>query len=200
MGQISSQAQRAGEIIRRLRALVGKQPPIRSQADLNHLVREVCGFVEFETSKLEMQITLDLADGEIPVDVDLVQVEQVLLNLVRNALDALEEREAGERLLRIRTWVEGSLAQVSVHDNGVGIPPERMVHLFDPFFTTKASGMGMGLPISQTILENHGGEIWAESEAGSGTTFYVSLPLAGAASQDGDDTAEMGDPPMAAVG
>jgi two-component system sensor kinase FixL len=200
MGQISSQAQRAGEIIRRLRALVGKQPPIRSQVDLNYLVREVCGFVEFETGKLEMQITLDLADGEIPVDVDLVQVEQVLLNLVRNALDALEEREVGDRLLRIRTWVEGSLAQVSVHDNGVGIPPERMVHLFDPFFTTKASGMGMGLPISQTILENHGGEIRAESEAGAGTTFYVTLPLAGAASQDGDDTDEVGEPPMAAVG
>jgi two-component system sensor kinase FixL len=200
MGQISSQAQRAGEIIRRLRALVGKQPPIRSQVDLNYLVREVCGFVEFETSRLSMQIELDLAEGEIPVDVDLVQVEQVLLNLVRNALDALEEREVGGRLLCIRTSIEGALAQVSVHDNGVGIPPERMDHLFDPFFTTKASGMGMGLPISQTILENHGGEIWAESKVGTGTTFHVSLPLAGAQGQTGEDTNEIGSPRMAAVG
>ncbi|MCF7992324.1 MAG: PAS domain S-box protein [Thiohalocapsa sp.] len=178
MRHISSQARRAGEIIRRLRALVGKQPPIRSAVDLNYLVREVCGFVEFETGKLDLQIALDLAEGEIPVDVDLVQIEQVLLNLVRNALDALEERPVGERSLRIGTSTEGSHARVQVRDNGPGIPPDRMIHLFDPFFTTKESGMGMGLPISQTILEGHGGRIWAESEPGAGTVFNVQLPIA----------------------
>ncbi len=183
MGQISSQAQRASEIIRRLRALVGKQPPIRSQVDLNYLVREVCSFVEFEIGKLEMEIGLDLAPGEIPVDVDLVQIEQVLLNLVRNALDSLEERPAGHRVLRIATDVRDGRALVSVRDNGPGIPDERMLHLFDPFFTTKEGGMGMGLPISQTILENHGGEIWAESEPGVGAVFHVALPVAQAALQ-----------------
>jgi PAS domain S-box-containing protein len=178
MRHISSQAQRAGEIIRRLRALVGKQPPVRNVVDLNYLVREVCGFVEFETGKLEVQIQTELADGEIPVDVDLVQIEQVLLNLVRNALDALEERPAGERELVIRTAIEGDAAVVSVHDNGPGIPPERMDHLFDPFYTTKESGMGMGLSISQTILENHFGTIEAASTPGAGTVFRVRLPVA----------------------
>jgi C4-dicarboxylate-specific signal transduction histidine kinase len=190
MSQISGQARRAGEIIKRLRALVGKQQPIRSVVDLNYLVREVCGFVEFETAKLDMQIEQRLSAEPIPVNVDLVQIEQVLLNLVRNALDALEERPAGStasssgdggkggRALVISTWRVDGHATVSVQDNGPGIPPERMDQLFDPFFTTKESGMGMGLPISLTILEDHEGTIRADSEPGVGTTFYVELPVA----------------------
>ncbi|MGB5733096.1 MAG: ATP-binding protein, partial [Thiohalocapsa sp.] len=199
MRHISNQAQRASEIIRRLRALVGKQPPIRSAVDLNYLVREVCSFVEFETGKLELQVRLELADGEIPVNVDLVQIEQVLLNLVRNALDALEERPAGERELVIATSAQDGRALISVSDNGQGIPPDRMLHLFDPFFTTKETGMGMGLPISQTILENHDGSIWAESEPGAGTTFHVRLPIAAQASAIGDTEIHTEpEPPLAA--
>jgi two-component system sensor kinase FixL len=181
MAQITSQAQRASEIIRRLRALVGKQPPIRSRVDLNYLVREVCSFVEFETTRMDLAVGLDLAPGEIFVEVDLVQIEQVLLNLARNALDALEEVEARRRSLVIRTRAQGSVAELSVEDNGPGIPAERVQHLFEPFFTTKKSGMGMGLPISQTILANHGGAIWVESPAGGGATFHVRLPVAEAA-------------------
>jgi PAS domain S-box-containing protein len=191
MRHISSQAQRAGEIIRRLRALVGKQPPIRSAVDLNYLVREVCGFVEFETGKLDLQVQLELAEGEIPVNVDLVQIEQVLLNLVRNALDALEDKPVGERELVIGTSIPDGRALISVHDNGLGIPPDRMLHLFDPFFTTKETGMGMGLPISQTILENHDGSIWAESTPGAGTTFFVRLPVAATVSATGDAETEL---------
>ncbi len=178
LGQIASQAQRASEIIRRLRALVGKQPPMRADVDLNHLVREVCSFVEFETGKLGVQIELDLAPDGLPVHVDLVQIEQVLLNLVRNALDALEETPPAGRQLLIQTAVVGAEAQVAVRDTGPGVAPEPLTRLFDPFFTTKEGGMGMGLPISQTILENHDGRIWAESEPGLGTVFHVALPLA----------------------
>jgi PAS domain S-box-containing protein len=179
MAQITSQAQRASEIIRRLRALVGKQPPIRADVDLNHLVQEVRSFLEFETTKLGVQIELDLAPEPIPVHVDLVQIEQVLLNLVNNALDALEDTPQAERRLIIRT--QGNLhgeARVSVEDTGPGMEPERLAHLFDPFFTTKEGGMGMGLTISQTIVENHEGRIWAESEPGRGTVFHVALPRA----------------------
>jgi PAS domain S-box-containing protein len=183
MGQIATQAQRASEIIRRLRALVGKQPPIRSRVDLNHLVREVCSFVEFETGKMGLTIELDLERGDIPVDVDLVQIEQVLLNLVRNALDALQEVPAAGRRLTIRTLSSAGDAKVRVEDTGPGIATERMQHLFDPFFTTKESGMGMGLPISQTILENHGGRIWAESPPAGGAVFYILLPVAQDAQQ-----------------
>jgi C4-dicarboxylate-specific signal transduction histidine kinase len=183
MGQITNQAQRASEIIRRLRALVGKQPPIRSRVDLNHLVREVCMFVEFDTGKMGLVIELDLEPGQIRVDVDLVQIEQVLLNLVRNALDALQAVPARSRRLIVRTRSLGEDAEVSVQDSGSGIEPERTQSLFEPFFTTKESGMGMGLPISQTILENHGGSIWAESPPKGGAVFVIRLPVARAEPQ-----------------
>jgi len=178
LAQIASQAKRASEIIRRLRALVGKQPPLRADLDLNHLVREVCTFVEFETAKLGVQIEFDLAPEGIPVHVDLVQIEQVLLNLLRNALDALEETPEASRRLVIHTRVQKAQALVTVQDTGPGVEGERLAQWFDPFFTTKSGGMGMGLPISQTILENHDGRIWAESEPGQGTVFHVALPLA----------------------
>ncbi|BCU07675.1 ATP-binding protein [Allochromatium tepidum] len=178
MNQITAQAKRASEIIKRLRALVGKQPPARAGADLNHLVREVCSFLEFETSRVGVAIELELSGEAIPVCVDLVQVEQVLLNLVGNALDALEERPESERRLRIRTEMEDDWAHVAVADSGPGIEPEHLKRLFDPFVTTKEGGMGMGLAISQTIVENHEGRIWAESVLGQGSTFHLRLPLA----------------------
>jgi len=183
MGQITTQAQRASEIIRRLRALVGKQPPIQSEVDLNHLVREVCSFVEFDTDKMGFAIELDLEPDGIAVEVDLVQIEQVLLNLVQNALDALQEIPSSARHLNVRTRSIGEEAEVVVRDSGPGIEPERMQSLFEPFFTTKASGMGMGLPISQTIIENHGGRIWAESVPRGGAVFFIRLPAAPSARQ-----------------
>jgi len=178
MGQITVQAQRASEIIRRLRTLVGKQPPIRSEVDLNRLVREVYSFVEFDAGKMDCMIELDLEPGGIPVDVDLVQIEQVLLNLVRNALDALQEVPPPTRRLTVRTRSVGDAAEVVVEDSGPGIEPERMQSLFEPFFTTKASGMGMGLPISQTILHNQGGSIRVESVPHGGAVFFIRLPVA----------------------
>ncbi|WP_052348267.1 PAS domain-containing sensor histidine kinase [Imhoffiella purpurea] len=186
MDQIAAQAKRASEIIRRLRALVGKQPPIRARVDLNHLVREVCSFLEFETNRTGVQIRLELSVEEIPVCVDLVQVEQVLLNLVGNALDALEERPESDRRLRILTRAGNERAEVLVEDSGPGIEHERLPLLFDAFVTTKESGMGMGLAISQTIVENHDGRIWAESELGRGSVFHMTLPLSPAA-KDAED-------------
>jgi len=183
MGQITTQAQRASEIIRRLRALVGKQPPIQSEVDLNQLVREVCSFVEFDTDRMGFAIALDLEPDGIAVDVDLVQIEQVLLNLVQNALDALQEVPPSARQLTVRTRLIGDEAEVVVQDSGPGIEPERMQSLFEPFFTTKESGMGMGLPISQTILENHGGSIRAESIRGGGAVFFIRLPVTPSARQ-----------------
>ena len=178
MDRIRSQAQRAGEIIKRLRALVGKQAPVRVWSDLNELLTEVSVFAEFEIAKLGLSIELDLAAEEIPVLVDRVQIEQVLLNLVRNALDALEEVPVERRRLALRVRREGDRALALVEDSGPGIPPEAMARLFDAFFTTKLTGMGMGLPISQTILDNHGGELRVTSEVGVGTCFQVRLPLA----------------------
>jgi len=177
MQQITAQAERASEIIRRLRALVAKQPPLRAPVDLNHLIREVCSFVEYDSSKLQVSIELDLTPRPIAVNVDLVQIEQVLLNLVRNALDALQEVPVDRRRLCVGSTSEEGRARVKVSDSGNGIGPERLGRLFDPFFTTKPTGMGMGLPISQTIVHDHAGHIWVHSEPGIGTDFYIELPL-----------------------
>ncbi|MBK1702717.1 ATP-binding protein [Thiococcus pfennigii] len=186
MGQITTQAERASEIIRRLRALVAKQPPIRSAADLNAMVREVCSFVEFDVERLGIALHLEMAPGRILVNVDLVQIEQVLLNLVRNALDALADMPAAERRIAIRTRVTPDEAEVEIEDNGPGIEPTQMRRLFEPFYTTKDSGMGMGLPISRTILDDHDGRIWAESQPGAGTTFHVVLPVIATAERTTD--------------
>lgn len=177
MGQIANQAQRASEIIRRLRALVGKQPPIRADTDLNHLIREVCTFVEFEANRANVTIHLDLAPVPVPISVDLVQIEQVLLNLIRNALDALSGTPSDDRRLTIRTRAAHDDAECVIEDNGPGIDPAQMGQLFEPFFTTKETGMGMGLAISQTIIADHQGRIWVESSPCEATRFHIALPI-----------------------
>lgn len=178
MGQITGQAQRASEIIRRLRAMVGKQAPVREEVDMNRLVREVCTFVEFDAGRNEVSIETDLHDGALTVRVDLVQVEQVLLNLMRNSLDALLEVPVSRRNILVRTRPNADGVLVEIRDSGPGIHADTMRHLFEPFFTTKDSGMGMGLPISRTIMDEHNGKIWSSSEPEQGTSFFVLLPAA----------------------
>ena len=176
--RIGGQATRAAEIIKRLRAMVGKQAPARKEVDLNDLVREVCGFIEFDVRRIGAVVDLQLAAERLPVNVDLVQIEQVILNLLRNALDALEALpEGSERRVTIRTGRNAAdQVFVAVEDSGAGIRPQLMERLFDPFFTTKESGMGMGLTISQTIVADHDGKIRAESWPGRGAMLIVELP------------------------
>ena len=176
--RIGGQATRAAEIIKRLRAMVGKQAPSRVEVDLNDLVREVCGFIEFDVRRIGAVVDLQLAVERLPVNVDLVQIEQVILNLLRNALDALGTLpDAAERRVTIRTGRNApDRVYVAVEDSGAGIRPQLMERLFDPFFTTKESGMGMGLTISQTIVADHDGKIRAESWPGRGAMFIVELP------------------------
>ena len=177
--QIAEQANRAGEIIKRMRGMVTKQQPLREVTDLNQLVKEVCALLAHETRKLQVSIERRLSADALLVRVDPVQIEQVMLNLIRNALDALAELPPSERRLAISS---GSLMPdgiyVAVHDNGPGIRPQVMERLFDPFFTTKKSGMGMGLAITQTIVAEHNGKIRADSWPGKGTTFTLELPVA----------------------
>jgi two-component system, LuxR family, sensor kinase FixL len=175
--QIALQAERAGEIIRRLRNLVARQPPVRAVVDLNALVREVVTFVEYEARKLGVDIDSQLNRSTLRIRVDLVQIEQVLLNLLRNAMDALQEIPPGRRSLQIRTSrMRDGRVRVQIRDSGPGIPPDVMDRLFTPFFTTKGAGMGMGLPISKTIVDDHRGTITARSRIGYGATFAVLLP------------------------
>ena len=177
--QVSTQANRAGEIIKRLRGMVNRQQPIREEADLNRLIAEVCDMVHHETGKLGVSIERRLAARALFVRVDPVQIEQAILNLVRNALDALQDIPEKERRLVL---ISGALAEdrvyVAVQDDGSGIRPQVMERLFDPFFSTKATGMGMGLAITQTIVAEHNGKIRADSWPGKGTVFTIELPAA----------------------
>jgi PAS domain S-box-containing protein len=177
LSQISAQADRAAEIIKRLRSLVTRQHVVRSQVDLNHLILEVCEVLAHDLRKNEIAMERRLFPGELHVRVDAVQIEQAVLNLMRNALDSMSDRPPPERRLAITSGMqEDGMVYVSVQDNGNGIRPADMEHLFDAFFTTKETGMGMGLAITQTIVEEHRGRIHADSWPGKGSTFTIELP------------------------
>lgn len=177
LGQISAQAGRAGEIIKRLRGMVTRRQPVRELVDLNVLAREVCSFISHDLKRQELVIERRLSKRELWVRVDSVQIEQVLLNLLRNALDVLADLPVADRRLLIESGVQpDGMVYVAVQDNGAGISGSAMEHLFDPFYSTKESGMGMGLAISQTIVTNHHGKIRADSWPGKGSTFTIELP------------------------
>lgn len=177
LGQISAQAERAGEIIKRLRGMVSRRQPNREVVDLNVLAAETCSMISHETKRMEVKIEQQLAPRALWVRVDSVQIEQVLLNLLRNALDALAGVPVADRQLSIASGLQSDgMVFVSVRDNGTGISGKAMEHLFDPFFSTKESGMGMGLAISQTIMNHHHGKIRADSWLGKGSTFTIELP------------------------
>jgi PAS domain S-box-containing protein len=177
MAQITAQAERAGEIIKRLRAMVTKRPQEHEVVNLNHIVLEVTSFTEYEANRHQVEVNLELCNESLPVEVDLVQIEQVLLNLVRNAIDAMKVVPSGERKLRLRTQrLDMDRVEIIVQDSGPGITEDTVKHLFDAFFSTKQSGMGMGLPISKKIVEAHFGELTVDCCQGTGATFHVVLP------------------------
>lgn len=179
---INSQALRAGDIVWRIREFSRKQTSLREEVDLNELIREVTRLADIAVKPREVSYAFELASDLPRVSIDRVQVEQVLLNLIRNGVEAMEG-VAGERRLVLSTRLaDGSEAvQVGVSDSGCGLPDRIAVDLFTPFFTTKSAGMGMGLAISRSIAEAHGGKLWAAPNEGGGTTFYLTLPLGGEA-------------------
>jgi PAS domain S-box-containing protein len=181
MDQIASEAMRAGAIITRLRSLVRREDPVRSPADVNELVRGVALLLQPEARRLGSRIELQLAD-ELPVlHVDRIQIEQVVMNLARNGLEAMQQTPQARRVLTLRTALDdvGGL-RIEVRDcgNGVGdVDPERV---FEPFFTTKETGLGMGLSISRSIARAHDGQLaWRDDDAG-GATFTLVLPVVAA--------------------
>jgi len=179
LAQISAQATRAGEIIKRLRGMVARKQPVRRIADLNLLIEEVLALLDHERRRMHIALERITPPGKLAVWVDPVQIEQVLLNLVRNAFDALESREPLRRRLVIETGrTDSGGVFCAIKDNGKGIDAEEMKHLFDPFFTTKPEGMGVGLSISHTIVTDHNGKINVESVPRRGTIFRVELPAA----------------------
>jgi len=178
MERIGAQAERAGEIIRQLRQFVRKEQAKLSLVNLNDLIREVLVLVTPEARRAEVRIMQDL-DREIsPVSAQHIQIDQVILNLLRNAIEAMSEMDQGLRELTIRTRMGGRNAViVTIADTGPGLSPELRNQVFNPFVTTKPSGMGLGLSISQGIIEAHKGNLYLDSEPGFGAVFRFTLPL-----------------------
>lgn len=175
--QISGQALRAGEIIRRLRALVRKQSTQREQADINELIRELDALARADARSSDVRIVVELGVDLPHVSLDRVQIQQVLLNLLRNSIDALESIPSDHREVVIRT-VAGIAGDVIVEiaDTGTGIAPDILPHLFTPFATNKAQGTGLGLAISRTIVEAHRGRLDYRANEPRGAVFIVTLP------------------------
>lgn len=178
--EIERQAMRADEIVQRLLLFVRKEKPARETVRINDLVREVVQLVGGEARARRIPLDVDLASGLPPVEVDKIQIEQVLLNLVRNGLEVMQGDGAPPGRLLIRTAPgDGGDVEISVKDEGEGLPPSAAERVFEPFFTTKRSGLGMGLAISRSIVRGHGGRIVAMPNAGRGTTVRFTLPPAG---------------------
>jgi C4-dicarboxylate-specific signal transduction histidine kinase len=177
--QIAVQANRAGEIIRRIGRFVRKSPAKLAPADVNRIVRDVVGLLSVDVRLDAVELELQLAESLPPVQVDRIQIEQVLVNLLRNALEAMADNPAAQRQLTVRTELLPSAAvRVAVRDNGRGLESDELNRLFEPFFTTKTDGMGMGLSISHSIVEAHGGRMEAMPNSDRGMTFQFTLPVA----------------------
>src|SRR5215471_7494712 len=169
---------RASEVISRLRSLFGNQAPAAESVDLNEATREVIALSESELQKARVLVRLELADDLPRVTGDRVQLQQVVLNLLLSAVEAMSAVDDRPRQLWIRTGSEAELVHLSVRDSGVGIDPQIAGRLFDPFYTTKKGGMGIGLSVSRSIIERHDGRLWAAPNDGSGATFSFSIPRA----------------------
>jgi PAS domain S-box-containing protein len=167
---------RAAEVITRIRTLTRRASAPRQRLDLNESIRDVLVLIADKATREDVNIRTDLEDDVFPVSGDRVQLQQVVLNLVLNAIEAMST--VGERprelLLRTRNIEDG--VQVTVEDSGPGLDPTGMEKIFDPFYTIKASGMGMGLSICQSIVQSHGGRLWATAKDGPGTIFDFTLP------------------------
>jgi PAS domain S-box-containing protein len=177
LGRIIRDGRRASDIIGRIRALVRKAPPRNDQLDINETMLEVIALTHSELRRNGTALQTRLADGLPLIPGDRIQLQQVMLNLVLNAVEAMSGSSETTRELLIRTEQDGpGSVLVAVQDSGPGLKPESLDRLFDPFYTTKPGGMGMGLSICRSIVEAHGGRVWAMTNVPQGATFQFTLP------------------------
>ena len=174
---IVKDGRRAADIIDRLRSFYKKTPPQREPVDVSEIIGEMVSLLRSQASEHAVSIRTDLAAGFPKITADRVQIQQVLMNLMLNSIEAMKET-GGVLMIRAGRG-EGDQVLISVSDNGAGLPVERTDDIFNAFFTTKPQGSGMGLAISKSIVESHGGRLWATSNDGRGATFHFTLPNAG---------------------
>jgi signal transduction histidine kinase len=179
LDDIIDEDKRAGEVIKRLRDLLRKGDAERALLDLNLLLEDVVRLLGSDPVMRGLSLRLELAPERLPVRADRVQIQQVVLNLVINAMEAVAERDRLERLVVVRSArTPAGAGRVSVEDTGPGLRDGAKERLFEPFFTTKAGGMGMGLAIARSIVQAHGGTMAARDNPGRGATFSFDIPLA----------------------
>ena len=168
---------RASEVIRRMRSLLKKAPFEQKSFDLNELVVETVEFLSSLAVARKVELAGSIAPVAWPIVGDRIQLQQVILNLVVNAIDAMADMPSESRKISIRSSRGKDDAELIVTDCGPGIAADRLKEIFEPFVTSKAQGMGMGLSIARTIIEAHNGRIWAEDQPGEGASFQIRLPL-----------------------
>ena len=175
--RIVRDGKRAGDVIARIRALATKSSTNKERVNINEAIQDVVGLTRDEMRRKNVGLKTELADRLPPVMGDRVQLQQVLLNLIMNGVDAMSTLEGRPRELVIKAQNdEGGQVRIEVRDSGVGLDEESTQKIFDPFYSTKPAGMGMGLSISRSIIQNHGGRIWATPNDGPGTTFHFTVP------------------------
>ena len=185
LDKINHQAQRAGQVIQRLRGMIRRRDSHRELCEVNRLVQETQVLTEADARLHHFHIRMCLADQPLPVVVDPIQIQQVVINLIRNGLDAMLEAGIATGVLTIYTRrLDKDYAEIRVCDQGVGLPELLYNQLFTPFFTTKPQGIGLGLSISRSIIVSHGGKLGFIPDNQRGATFYFTLPLA---LDNGDD-------------
>jgi C4-dicarboxylate-specific signal transduction histidine kinase len=166
----------AAEVIRRIRSLFRHAPLVKSFLNLNEVIEEVCSLLTEELRTRGVVLEMDLQPDLLQVAADRIQMQQVLVNLVRNGVEAMDAVDDRPKRLLIRSCARGKEIAIDVRDHGVGLSDPETV--FEPFYTTKESGMGMGLAICRSIIEAHGGRLWAGANAPHGATFGFALRIA----------------------
>jgi len=168
-------AKRAADIINRIRSISKKGESKRQLADVNELIQEMIALLRSEAKRYSVSVRTEL-NADLPkVMADPVQVQQVLMNLIMNGFDAMKDVDRDRELTIATHWTDDRMLMISVSDTGVGLPPQQEDRIFDAFFTTKSHGIGMGLRISRSIVESHGGRLWAADNSPHGTSFYFTL-------------------------
>jgi PAS domain S-box-containing protein len=170
-------ARRAADIISRIRTMSKKGDSKRQLVDINDVIREIVALLQNEARRYSIAIRTDLGSNLPRIIADPVQVQQVIMNLIMNSIDATKDAEGLREILLASHTAEDQYLLVSVSDTGVGITPQQMDRIFDAFFTTKSHGIGMGLRISRSIVESHGGRLWATRNSPHGACFHFTLPL-----------------------
>jgi C4-dicarboxylate-specific signal transduction histidine kinase len=176
LADISSDGNRASQVVARIRSLVKKHVPNKLPLDFNDVAREVVELINHEAQRKQVVVRSDLATLLPSVAADRVQLQQVLINLVMNAIEAMNETGEGKRELTIMTTRSESGVIAAVSDRGIGLDGVEPEQLFKAFHTTKSNGMGMGLAISRSIIGSHGGKLWVEPNEQGGVTFKFTLP------------------------